>query len=192
MTRATRPERSRSWMSLRRNQCFGICDRTPTKPMIASFFTCSINSTPAAFIWSPPTPISWYDESTAFSSRATPAAFVSPEVSPATNRISRTRWNGRRLAQGRQTTLDLVHDLERDGERLATSRSADGHRSFPLNRGDETLQLQPQRVALGRIDRFALDELLDRLRALRVAHECREIHPLLEVIELAGPRAEIE
>src|SRR5207237_7042875 len=87
---------------------------------------------------------------------------------------------------------DLADDSERDRQRLAPRQSADRHGALALNRGDEALQLQAQRVALRGVDRHSLDELLDRLGALRIADERGEIHPRFEVIKLARSRAEIE
>ena len=50
-----------------------------------------------------------------------------------------------------------------------------GDRRLAGHRLHERLELEPQRLAFGRVERDALDERLERLRALRVAHERREI-----------------
>src|ERR1044071_1215089 len=179
-------------MSLSSIQCFGSCFRIPPNPITARFRTCSRSWTPAALIWSPPTPTSVYGAPNALSSLATPAAFMSPEVSPATNRISGTRANRRPRLERGQTALDLLDDAQRDRERLASRGAGHRDRGSPLDRLDEALELQTKRVSLWRVDRDSFDELFDRLRALRVPDECGEVHVPLQPIELPGPRAEIQ
>src|SRR5688500_209725 len=137
-------------------QCFGTCRKTSTSPSTARSRMCSSRCTPAACMRSPPTPRNRNGAPRAPSSRATPDACVSPDGSPATNRISRTS-DGQRLRRAPPATpfergerlLDLAHDPQRDRERVAAILAGDDQRRLPLNRGNEALVLEAQRLSLG-------------------------------------------
>src|SRR5512138_904066 len=125
-----------------------MCFSTSTKPMTARRSACSISSTPAARISSPPIPVKAYGAPCATSARATPAAWRSPDASPATNRISRTGRHGDASGERRQRPLDVRDDLQRDRQRLATSLPGDRHRRLATDGREEALELQSQRLAL--------------------------------------------
>src|SRR5687768_5985077 len=119
--------------------------------MTASPRMCSSSLTPASAMRSPPIPRKANGAPEAFSSRATPDAWRSPDVSPTTNRISRTSGDRRRrgaLERG-HVALDLLDDAQRHGERVATVLAGHHHRRLPLDRGDEALVLETQGLALG-------------------------------------------
>src|SRR6185503_7500569 len=167
---------------------------TSMKPRTARLRMCSSIETPAACIRSPPTPRIRNGAPRAASSRATLDACRSPDGSPATNRISRTRCERGRGApsaplQGRQRFVDLPDDPQGNGERVAPVLTGHDDRRLPLDRGDEALVLEPQRLALGRLEFVSLHELFDRLRVLG---QLGDVEPFLELVELARSRREIE
>ena len=145
---------------------------TSTKPMTASAPTCAISSTPAARIASPPTPTSRYG------TRARHELARHARARAGRRRLlrRRTESHARLVAIGRADSagkrpLDVVHDRQRHGERLAAVLARHGDRRLAGDRLHERLELQTQRLALRRLDGDALDERLERLRALRLAHE---------------------
>src|SRR5206468_12864321 len=128
------------------------------------FSTCATSCTPASRIALPPIPVSVNGAPTSPSARATPAPGRSPEASPATNRISRTR-NGRRASGERgERSLDVGDDLQRHGERLPTGLSRHRNRNLAAHRGKKALELKTERLPLLRTERDPLDELLERDR----------------------------
>src|SRR5512133_3069488 len=127
-------------------------------------------------------PASEYGEPAAVSARATPAACRSPEASPATNRISRTGDRGRASGKRGQRAIDVLHDLQRDSERLTSRLAADGDRRLAAYGRHEALELEAQRLALHRLQRDALDELLQRERRGR---ECRDVDVAPQTEELS-------
>src|SRR5689334_6155871 len=94
--------------------------------------------------------------------RATAAALASPDGSPATIRISRTRGNRHVMRHFRLSALDLAHDLEGHRERLSAIFAGDRDGSLAADRIDETLKLQCQRIAFRGFDRLTRNELLQR------------------------------
>src|SRR6185436_9866405 len=137
---------------------------------------CSSMRTPAAAIRSPPTPRMGMADAPVPSARATPAACRSPDGSPATNRMSRTK---RRLR-----LLDFADDTQRDFEGVASVLAGDHHRRLALDRRDEALVLESQRLSFRGLELDALDELLDRLRRLG---QLDQVHVRAKAVELAGP-----
>src|SRR5512142_503941 len=125
-------------------------------------------------------PTSAYGEPAVVSARATPAACVSPDASPATNRISRTGDRGGTAGQRGKRALDVLHDLQRDRERLAPRLAADGDRRLAAHRRHEAVERQ---------QRDALDELLQRERRRR---ERRNVDVAAQPEELSVAAAEIE
>src|SRR5687768_10720558 len=101
--------------------------------------------------------------------------------------VSGTRAGG--ACQRRQRALYLTHDPQRDGERFATILARNHDRLLSTDGGDEALELQPQRFALGRVQWDALHECLERQRPLR---ERGEVDVATETIELAVAGSEVE
>src|SRR5688572_20928997 len=174
-----------------RSQCRGMCSSTSMKPITASFSTCSTSSTPAAFISSPPIPLSRNGAFRAFSSRATPEAWRSPDTSPATNRISRTARCHRSSGKRGERTLDVAHDGQRNRQRFTSVFTRDRNWCVARDRLDECLELEPQWLALQRVERNAFDEGLERLCALCVAHERKEVDVATQAIEFSRAGGEI-
>src|SRR5690242_18634979 len=162
-----------------------MCRTTSANPMTASRSVCSMSETPAAAIRDPPIPVSARSGTRAPSSAATPAACRSPDVSPATNNTSRTGRSG----ECGKRTLDLAHDAERERERFASVFPGHGHRLLAPHRGDEALELEAQRLALRRLERDPLDELLELARRRR---ERGEIDVVPQAEELTVPAREIQ
>src|SRR4051812_21373786 len=158
-TRATRPLWMRRCSSRLSRTKRGMCLIGAMKPITACDTVCWINSTPASRIASPPTPTSEKGAPARLSARATAAACRSPDTSPATKRISRTR-RSMRPGQRRDGAFDVRHDLERDREGLASLLAGDGHGRLAADRRQEALELQAQRLTLLGLERDALDELL--------------------------------
>src|SRR5918992_4019234 len=161
---------------------------TSTSPSAARPRTCSRRRTPAACMPSPPIPTRSNEVPVATSSRATPAAWRSPDVSPATIRISGTRGRGP-LGEDRQRPLDLADDPERDGERFPPVLAGHHYRPLARDGGDEALELETQRLAFWRLERNALHEVVDRSRRLA---QRGKIEVGAKPVELAGPGPEIE
>src|SRR5829696_8948069 len=165
--------RALSWRSSA--QCCGTCLSTSTNPMTASRSACSSSSTPAACIWSPPTPTRRNGAPLALSARATAEAWLSPDASPATKRISRTCSRTSRCSSGRETrqgAFDVGDDPEGDCQRFAPVGTGHGHRRLAADRREKALELEAERFALRGLERYALDECLQRLCGLR---ELREV-----------------
>src|SRR5262245_23698351 len=169
-----------------------MCSSTSMKPMTASFSTCSTSSTPTDRISSPPMPVSANDALRAFSSRATPAACRSPETSPATNRISRTDGCRRTSGQHGERSFDVAYDGQRNGQRLSAIFARDLNWAVASDALHERLELETQRLAFRGLERNTLDECLQRLRTLCVAHQRSEIDVSPQPIELSSPSREIE
>src|SRR5687768_2606576 len=159
--------------------------------MTASASLCSSSSTPAARIRSPPMPTRGRSGMRRLSSSATGAACRSAEVSPATNRISRTAGTGRGTATRKrgQCPLDLGHDAQRHRERLTAILSGHDDVSLPSYSVDEAQELEAQRLSFGRLERHALDERLQRERGLR---QLREVEILAHPVELSPTGREIQ
>src|SRR5688500_12319902 len=164
---------------------------TSTRPRTASPLICTSMSTRSAFIRSPPIPRNLKFAPDATSSRATFAACRSPDGSPATKRISRTIRRSRcgGAVQGRETLVDLVDDLQRDLERIAAILARHDDRRLSLDRRDEALVLQPQRLTFRRLQLVTLHELLDGLGILR---QLRDVESLLQLVELSRASGQIE
>ena len=96
----------------------------------------------------------------------------------------------RQAAKTSARSLDVVDDRKRDGKRLAAVVARDGRRPVAGHRSDESLQLEPQRLAVRRVDHDALDR--DSIAcAPRVADERREVHVAPKTVDLAGPGREV-
>src|SRR5438309_1329960 len=124
-----------------------------SSPITDSRAMCSMSSTPASRMRSPPTPTRWKGSCSFSSSRATPAAWLSPDTSPATKRISRTR------SKCRCRALDVLHDLQCHRQRIAALFPRHRHGRLTAHCCKEALELEPQRLALFRFHSDALDEL---------------------------------
>src|SRR5688500_2100217 len=144
--------------------------------------------TPAVSISGPPNPTSSRSGRRSPSSSATPAAWRSPEASPATKMTSATasccfscqRW---------KRALDLGDDLEGDSERPSSILTGDYDRRFSIQRRDEAVELEAQRLSLGRDKRNSIDEVSDVHRA---GGRTRRIEFLLQAEEVARAGSEIE
>src|SRR5688572_23833876 len=122
------------------------------------------------------------------SSSATPAACRSPDASPATMRTSGT-CRGQLSGECGSRALDFRDDLERHGKRSSAFLSGYDNRALTTDRGYKALEFQTQRLAFGRSELDAVDEVGDvDGRGGRVAR----VHPLLEAKEFAGPGREVE
>ena len=90
------------------------------------------------------------------SAAATPAAWRSPEASPATN--STLRMVERVSDQRRKCSLDFPDDAERDAQRHPPFVAS--HDDWPLcpKRRDKALQLELQRLAVRRVELDAIDD----------------------------------
>ena len=82
-------------------------------------------------------------------------------------RISRTGGDVRASGERRECPLDLRNDTERHGKRFASILATHRDWSIAPHRRQKTLELQSQRLTLGRDQRHAFDERFDGLRALR-------------------------
>src|SRR3989338_6103539 len=111
---------------------------------------------------SPPTPRLPTGPRRAANSRATLDACKSPDGSPATNRMSRTRnrRQRRRLSplQRGHRLLDLPDDSEGDLQCIAAVLPGHDDRRVTPDCREETLVLQTQRFALRRLQLDVLDE----------------------------------
>src|SRR5580704_13923970 len=150
--------------------------------MTARETVSSINSTPASRMRLPPRPTRWRSGRSRASVAATGAAFRSPDVSPAEKRTSRT-------GQRRERALDLTHDPERDRQRIPPVLAAHRHGLLAPHRADKALELELERLGLGRGQRDPFDELLDRLWR---GGEARQVDVFSQAIEHAGAGAEVE
>src|ERR1700732_1297107 len=90
---------------------------------------------------------------------ATPAAWRSPEASPATNstlrmvmRVSNQRW---------ESPLDLFHDAKRHTQRHPALLARAAHSAFALERGHETFQLELQWLSVRCVELDSIDERRD-------------------------------
>src|SRR5579863_209847 len=180
---------------------------TSTKPMTAEDSMSSSSSTPAARIREPPMPARCRPGRKTRSSAATPAAWRSPDASPADNRTSVTspdwavevgtpgcpRAAARDGLRGghQQLPFDLSDDAERDGQRIAAIFAGDGHRLLAPNGRHETLQLQLERLPFRCIERHPLDEGVD-LDGPPFAGERTKIDFAPQPVELARARGQIE
>src|SRR5687768_10397941 len=107
---------------------------------------------------------------------------------------SRTRDRAcRELARStrerRQRTLDFADDAERDGQGFAAVFARHDNRLLAANACDEALELEPKWLAGRCLERNALDERLQRQRALR---ERRQIDVAAKAIELTVAGREVE
>src|SRR5512142_1710417 len=106
--------------------------------------------------------------------------------------MSRTTGDRHPTGETRKRPLDVVHDRERDRERLATVLARHRDRRVTVHRLDERGQLEAKRLSLGRLELNALDERFERLRALRVPDEGEQIDVSAKAIEFAGAGGEIQ
>src|SRR4051812_43690689 len=90
-----------------------------------------------------------------FSSRATPAAWLSPDTSPATKRISRTR------SRCRCRAFDVLDDLQRHGECVAPLFATDCHGCFATDGSEEAFEFEAQWLTFLRYQRHTLHKLLE-------------------------------
>src|SRR4029450_6468207 len=78
---------------------------------------------------------------------------------------------------------------QRTAQRFATIVTRYDHRLLASHRRDETLELEAQRLTLGRFEWNALDEGLERERTFR---QRRQVEITAQPIELAVARGEVE
>src|SRR5688572_8898838 len=161
---------------------------TSTNPMTAVVSVRSSISTPCAAMRAPPMPVRRQSGWRARNAEARPAACKSPEASPATIITSRTGAAGG-VRRGHQRPLDLSLDAQRNVERVAPVAPAHGHGRPALHRRQETFELQAKRLALGRVDRNAFHERLERERRAR---QLREVEFPLQAIELSIATRQVE
>src|SRR3954467_12389028 len=105
-----------------------------------------------------------------------------------------SRTTGCRHATGEtgKRALNVVYDGERHGQCLTSVLSRHGNRRIAVGRLHEGLELESERLPLGRVELDSFDERLERLRALRVAHERKQIDIPTQTIELARAGREIQ
>src|SRR5687767_1707319 len=144
--------------------------------------------TPAFSISGPPKPVSSRSGRRRRSSSATPAAWRSPEASPATKTTSGTafcRYSG----ECRPCSLDLGDDSQGDGQCTPAVLTCHYNRNLPTHCRQEAVELQPERLTFGCCERDAIHIVRNVHRAFR---RPARIHLLLEPEELSRSRGEIE
>src|SRR5690349_21010601 len=188
-TSATVPLRMRRSSSRRRRIRRGKCLMGAMKPMTACETVCWISCTPASRIASPPTPTREKGAPAWRSARATAAACRSPDTSPTTKRISRTRRRARASGAPGLRALDVGDDLQGDRERLAPLLPGHGDRALSADRREEALELQAERLSLLGFEGNALHELLQRegRRGERL-----HVHVVAQAEELPVARGQVE
>src|SRR5712672_681952 len=140
-------------------KCRGTCLRTSRNPITPSCSSRWISWTPCSASRRPPTAASSSSGRVRRSAAATPAAWRSPEASPATN--STLRMVERMPYQRGKSSLDFLDDAKRDAERHPSLVAGNDDRSFPPKRGDKALQLELQRLSVRRVELYTVDECED-------------------------------
>src|SRR5829696_3105798 len=86
-------------------------------------------------------------------------------LSTSTNPMTASRsGSGRETRQG---AFDVGDDPEGDCQRFAPVGTGHGHRRLAADRREKALELEAERFALRGLERYALDECLQRLCGLR-------------------------
>src|SRR5215208_7182741 len=99
-----------------------------------------MSSTPCSASRAPPTAARFSSGRTRLRAAATPAAWRSPEASPATN--STLRMMRSVPDQRRKSQLYLLHDSERHTQCQSAFLTRDDNGPLPSERADEALQLE--------------------------------------------------
>src|SRR6202030_1713065 len=134
----------------------------------------------------PPTAASSSSGRIRLSAPATPAAWRSPEASPATNntlrmvRVPDQRW---------ESPLDLLYDPKRHTQRHPALFAGDDHRAFALECRNETFQLELQRLSVRCVE---LDAINERRDVGRSRTNCQGIDIGAEAEEFSGSRSQVE
>src|SRR5258706_469651 len=137
-------------------KCRGTCLRTSRKPITPSCSSRWISWTPCSASRRPPTAARSSSGRMRRSAAATPAAWRSPEASPATN--STLRMVQRIPYERGKSSLDFLDDAKGDAERHPSLVPGNDDRSLSPERRDKTLELELQRLAVRRVELDAVDE----------------------------------
>src|SRR5258706_67324 len=140
-------------------KCRGTCLRTSRKPITPSCSSRWISWTPCSASRRPPTAARSSSGRMRRSAAATPAAWRSPEASPATN--STLRMVQRMPYERGKSSLDFLDDAKGDAERHPSLVPGNDDGSLSPERRDKTLELELQRLAVRRVELDAGDERED-------------------------------
>ena len=135
---------------------------------------------------SPPMPTSGDRAQRRRISAATPAACKSPDAL-AGDEQHLTHRRRPPTPAARRSISRMICSATASASRPSSPLTA--HRLLPLHRGDEALELEPQRLPLRRVERQALHELLHRARRGR---ERGEVHVPPQAIELTAALRQVE
>src|SRR5438270_3363491 len=146
-----------------------------------------MSSTPCSARRGPPTAARASSGWIRLKAPATPAAWRSPDASPATNRTLRMMVCV--PDEGRQSQFDLLHNAERDTKGQSAFFTGDDDRRLAGERRDKTFLFEFQRLAIRGVQLFALD-IGRNIRRTRL-HRFR-VEVSAQLVELAGTSGQIE